>query len=55
VKYFDEMLPSEIEELLRMDDELDKAYADFQVEQAQTAEDAEELETEMDLYRYWRP
>jgi len=57
-KYFEEMSADELDALLKHEDELDRAYAaaaEFHAIRAEEAKDAEELETEFDLYRYWRP
>ena len=40
--------------LLAEAEELDAAYASM-IEQIELQRDAEELETEHDLYRYWQP
>lgn len=57
-KRFEEMSTEELDALLKHEDELDRAYAEaaeFHAIRAEEARDAEELETEFDLYRYWRP
>lgn len=58
IKYSEGMTNEELAAFLKQEDELDRAYAEsaeFRALRAEEARDAEELETEMDLYRYWQP
>lgn len=58
MKYRDDMTNEELAAFLMQEDELDAAYAEaaeFHALRAEEAKDAEELETEFDLYRYWQP
>ena len=58
LKYFQDMTDEELAALLKEEDELDKAYAEsaeWHATLAEEAREAEELETEADLYRYWKP
>lgn len=56
IKYFQDMTNEEIAALLKEEDELDKSYAEgMRVELIEEAREAEDLETEADLYRYWKP
>lgn len=55
MRYRDDLTPAEIDALLSEAAALDRAYADAAVERAESERDAEALETEADLYRYWRP
>lgn len=56
IKYHDSMTSAEIEALLAEEAKLDEMYADeARVAAIQDAKDAEELEVEADLWRYWRP
>lgn len=58
IKYFQDMTDEELAALLKEEDELDKAYAEsaeWPAARAEEALEAEDLETEADLYRYWKP
>lgn len=55
---YESMTNEELAAFLKQEDELDRAYAEaaeFHALRLEEARDAEELETEMDLYRYWQP
>jgi hypothetical protein len=55
MSWHDRMTETEMEMLQAQVDELDAAYADYQIEREASRRESEELETEADLYRYWRP
>ena len=58
IKYHDDMTNEELAALLKQEEELDIAYAEaaeFHALRAEEARDAEELEVEFDLYKYWQP
>ena len=56
IKYFQDMTDEEMAALLKEEDELDKSYSEgMKVELTEEAREAEDLETEADLYRYWKP
>lgn len=58
MKYAIDLTDEQIAEIMAHEDELDRAYAEAAEQaalRAEDARDAEELETEADLQRYWRP
>jgi hypothetical protein len=58
MKYAIDLTDEQIAEIMAHEDELDRAYAEAAEQaalRAEDARDAEELEIEADLQRYWRP
>jgi hypothetical protein len=55
MKWFQEMTEEEIKLLIEHENELEATYSDYLIEKAKWQPDAEELEIEADLRKYWRP
>ena len=58
---YETLTPQQLDELFESEEALDNAYEEAAaydaqlVEEAELGFDADELETEADLYKYWKP